>query len=75
MKKTFRRLKRLELVQLIYQLRKDNLKLKKRCRRLEKQLQAAEAQIGPEGGAALARIEQMLAELHRAYVPETAEEE
>ena len=34
------RLSRLELVELIYDIRKDNLALEKQCRKLEKQLGA-----------------------------------
>lgn len=69
-KKAFRKLKRLELVELIYQLRKDNLDLRKRCRELEKQLRKAE-KIALAGGSQvseerLERIEQMLADIRRA---------
>lgn len=40
--KAFRKLKRLELVELIYQLRKENLSLEKELRRLKEQLAESE---------------------------------
>ena len=40
--KAFRKLKRLELVELIYQLRKENLSLEKELKRLREQLEESE---------------------------------
>ena len=40
--KAFRKLKRLELVELIYQLRKENLLLEKELKRLREQLEESE---------------------------------
>lgn len=45
MKKSFRKLRRLELVEMIYQLRKDNLEQRKRCQELERQLSQAEEML------------------------------
>lgn len=63
--KAFRKLKRLELVELIYQLRKDNLSLTRRCEELERQLRSAEkmaqAYADRSDDEALGRIESMLA--------------
>lgn len=70
MKKSFRSLKRLELVELIYQLRKDNLELRRRCKELERQLEKSESLVAAYANRsdeeALSRIEAMLADLHRA---------
>lgn len=70
MKKSFRALKRLELVELIYQLRKDNLDLRRRCKELEKQLEKAEGLVATYVNRSdeeiLSRIESMLEDLHRA---------
>lgn len=72
MKKSFRALKRLELVELIYQLRKDNLDLRRRCKELEKQLEKSEGLVAAYANRSdeetLSRIEAMLADLHRAQV-------
>lgn len=74
-KKAFRKLKRLELVELIYQLRKDNLSLSRRCEELEKQLRSAEkmaqAYVNRTDDEALSRIESMLAEMVRRQSGET----
>lgn len=43
--KPFRRLKRLELVELIYQIRKDNVRLEKQVASLKEKLAAAEEQL------------------------------
>lgn len=66
--KSFRKLKRIELVELIYQLRKDNLALEEECRRLAEQLEAARHSAVDEG--AVFRLEQMVAELYEATFPE-----
>lgn len=70
MKKSFRALKRLELVELIYQLRKDNLDLRRRCKELENQLEKAEGLVAMYASRtdeeALSRIETMLADLYHA---------
>lgn len=70
MKKTFKQLKRLELVELIYQLRKDNIELQRHCKELEKQLKKSEnlvmAYANRTDEEALGRIEAMLADLLRA---------
>lgn len=67
MKKSIRKFKRIELVELVYQLRKDNVEQRKRCAELEKQLQKTEAllqkQMSRSGDEAVARIETMLAQL------------
>ena len=68
-KKEFKKLKRLELVQLIYELRKDNIAQRKRCEELEKQLKRTEELLResanrPEGEALL-RIESLLVEIYR----------
>lgn len=41
-KKAFRKFKRLELVELLYQLRKENIELQKQNKMLEKQLRKTE---------------------------------
>ena len=66
--KSFRKLKRMELVELIYQLRKDNLALEEDCRRLAERLEAAR-QPSVDAGA-MCRLEQMVAELYEATFPE-----
>ena len=70
MKKSFRALKRLELVELIYQLRKDNIDLRRRCKEVEKQLEKSEGLVAMYAShtdeETLSRIETMLAEMHRA---------
>ena len=72
MKKSFRGLKRLELVELIYQLRKDNLDLRRRCKELEKQLEKSESLVAAYANRSdeetLRRIEAMLEDLHRVQV-------
>jgi len=77
-KKSFRKLKRLELVELIYQLRKDNLEWRKRCKTLEKQLRKAEKMAeeyaSHSNDEQLIRIEKMLADIQRARQPEPADE-
>ena len=68
MKKSFRKLKRIELMELVYQLRKDNIALQKRCEELEKKLEKTEEQLQAcldnTHGDAIARIEGMIAELY-----------
>lgn len=78
MKKSLRRLNRLELVELIYQLRKENLAQQQRCQELESQLQKTEAQLqaclARTNEDALGRIEGMIAELcSRVSTGEAAE--
>jgi len=77
-KKSFKKLKRLELVELIYQLRKDNLEWRKRCRELEKQLHKAEKMAETYAKRTdeeqLVRIESMLADIQRAKQPDTIQE-
>ena len=67
MKGSFRKLKRLELVEMIYQLRKDNLEQRRRCAELEQQLEYAEemlqAYAGNTNSESLSRIEQLLEKL------------
>lgn len=67
MKKSFRKLKRLELVDMIYQLRKDNLEQRRRCQELERQLAQAESMLQAYASngneEALGRIEEMLEKL------------
>ena len=67
MNKSLRKLKRIELVELIYQLRRDNVDQRKRVAALEKQLEKTEAllqkQMTRSGDEAIARIEDMLARL------------
>ena len=78
-KKSIRKLKRLELVELIYQLRKDNLEWRKRCKELEKQLHKAEKMAAAyamrSDDERLLRIEAMLAEIQRAPQAETVQRE
>ena len=68
MNKSFRKLKRMELVELIYQLRKDNLAQRKRCEELEKQLAKTEEQLkasmAGHNSDRLQRIEGMLSEMY-----------
>ena len=70
-KKTFRKLKRLDLVELIYQMRKENIELNKRCKELERQLARAErmaqsyASAGQADADQLNRIEEMLVNLQK----------
>lgn len=70
MKKSLKALKRLELVELIYQLRKDNLDLHNRCEELEKQLKKSEGLVAAYANRSdeeiLSRIETMLVDLRRA---------
>ena len=77
-KKAFRKLKRLELVELIYQLRKENLEWRKRYRELERQLekaeQMAESYATRSDEEQLVRIETMLADIQRANQPQAAAE-
>lgn len=67
MKKALKKLKRIELVELIYQLRKDNLAQQKRCEELEYQLRKTEEQLQASMARtnedALVRIESMISEL------------
>ncbi len=73
-KKAFRKLKRLELVELIYQMRKENIDLRKRCKELERQLgraeQMAAAYASRSDEEQLQRIESMLMDIQRARLSE-----
>ena len=68
MKKALKKLKRIELVELIYQLRKDNLAQQKRCEELEEQLCRTEEQLqacmARTDEDTLLRIESMVSELY-----------
>lgn len=68
-KKAFGKLKRLELVELIYQLRKDNLEWRKRCKELERKLRKAEkmavAYAANSNNERLERIENILEDIQR----------
>ena len=70
MKKSLKKLKRLELVELIYQLRKENIELLRHNQELEKQLKKSEdlvtAYANRSDEEILSRIEAMLADLLRA---------
>lgn len=57
MKQSFRSLKRLELVELIYQLRKENLDLRRHCKELEKQLEKSEKLVAAYVVAAHEQLE------------------
>lgn len=69
MKRSLRRLRRIELVELIYQLRKDNAALQKRCDELEKQMEKAEEHMKNltvrTGEEALERIEGMVRQMYQ----------
>lgn len=74
MKKSLKKLKRIELIELIYQLRKDNLAQQKRCEELENQLCKTEEQLqacmSRTNEDVLMRIESMVSELYnRASQP------
>ena len=80
-KKAFRKLKRLELVELLYQLRKENIELRKRNKNLAQQLEKSESIVAAYAGRTddeqLERIEQLLKDILRASsapVQEAAEE-
>lgn len=75
--KPFRKLKRVELVELIYELRKDNVALEKRCQGLEARLAESENQLEvslrqPEESV-LARIESMMDDIRGVYEARTKE--
>ena len=55
------KLSRLELVELIYDIRKDNLSLEKQCRKLEKQLDELQAREADEaeGGSVQEHLDQI----------------
>ena len=60
-RKQLGKLSRSELVQLIYDIRKDNIALEERCERLEKQLADAEARmLSDETNSRLTNIEGVL---------------
>lgn len=69
--KAFGKLKRVELVELIYQLRKDNLALEAECQRLSERLEAA-ARLEMRDEA-MHRLEQMVAALYEACFPINAD--
>jgi len=66
-RKSFRKLKRLELVEMIYQLRKDNLEQRSRVEELERQLEHTEDLLRKytvnNNEESLHRIEEMLKQL------------
>ena len=69
------RLNRAELVQLIYDIRKDNIALEERCARLERQLSDAEARmLSDETNARLNNIEDVLRAIDERLFPELSEE-
>ena len=75
--KPFRKLKRVELVELIYELRKDNVALEKRCQGLEARLAESESQLEvslrqPEESV-LTRIESMMDDIRGVYEARTKE--
>lgn len=71
--KAFRKFKRLELVELIYQMRKENIDLRKRCKELERQLarseQMAAAYAKRSDEEQLQRIESLLMDIQQARQP------
>ena len=80
-KKAFRKLKRLELVELLYQLRKENIELRKRNKNLAQQLEKSESIVAAYAGRSddeqLERIENLLKDILRAstsQMEEAAEE-
>ena len=60
LKKSFSKLKRVELVELIYQLRKDNLELRKRLKESEQSAGQAEEMLG-QIQESLDRVEKLYA--------------
>ena len=70
------KLNRSELVQLIYDIRKDNIALEERCARLERQLSDAEARmLSDETNARLDNIENALREIGVRLFPELIDDE
>ena len=70
------RLNRAELVQLIYDIRKDNIALEERCARLERQLSDAEARmLSDETNTRLDNIEGALREIGVRLFPELIDDE
>ena len=68
------KLSRSELVQLIYDIRKDNIALEERCDRLEKQLADAEARmLSDETNSRLTNIESVLRAIDERLFPELGE--
>lgn len=71
-KKTFRKFKRIELVELIYQLRKENIELQKLNSSLEKQLRKteklADAQTNHTIDDLTDRFDALLEELRREQI-------
>lgn len=69
-KKAFRKLKRLELVELLYQLRKENIDLRKKNKNLAQQLEKSEQIVAAYAGRTddeqLERIENLLKDILRA---------
>ena len=70
-RKQLGKLSRSELVQLIYDIRKDNIALEERCDRLEKQLADAEARmLSDETNSRLTNIEGVLRAIDARLFPE-----
>lgn len=70
-RKQLGKLSRSELVQLIYDIRKDNIALEERCERLEKQLADAEARmLSDETNSRLTNIEGVLRAIDERLFPE-----
>ena len=73
-RKKLGKLSRTELVQLIYDIRKDNVALEERCERLEKQLADAEARmLSDETNSRLNNIEAVLRAIDERLFPELGE--
>lgn len=68
-KKAFRKFKRLELVELLYQLRKENLELQKANKSLEKELRKTERLAENQGNYTVedlaVRFDALLEEMRR----------
>ena len=70
-RKQLGKLSRSELVQLIYDIRKDNIALEERCDRLEKQLADAEARmLSDETNSRLTNIAGVLRAIDARLFPE-----
>ena len=69
-KKAFRKLKRLEIVELLYQLRKENIDLRRKNKSLAQQLEKSEQIVASYAGRTddeqLERIENLLKDILRA---------
>lgn len=76
-KKAFRKLKRLELVELLYQLRKENIDLRRKNKNLAQQLEKSEQIVATYAGRTddeqLERIENLLKDILRASTASAGE--